>query len=552
MKNCPLSLLAGAALLATLSPLAAQGALVAPPVPPQNPITPAKTILGKLLFWEEQMSTDNRVACGSCHTFGAGGGDLRRQLHPGLDGISPSPDDRSGSPGIVRSDAQNRYLPDAEFGLQTQATFRAAPNFLMGAWFPALFWDGRASGTFRDPDTNQVLIPTGGALENQALGPILGADEMAHDGRTFAQATAKLAGVQPMALATNLPADMAAAVATGPSYGDLFQAAFGTPDITAARIAMAIATYERTLVADQTPWDRMMRGVPGALTQQQMNGMMVFNGPGRCNLCHTPGLFTDLQFHNLGLRPVAEDNGRQAVTNNVADRGRFKTPSLRNTGLRRSFMHDGRFTTVGQGPNVPTVINFYLPGGGPFLDNKDPLLQPLNIPPQAATDLVNFVTTALTDPRVTAGQAPFDRPTLASERIPGGGIQYGVGSPGTGARVPGILAGIPANIGNSDFKVGVGTARGGALATLAVSPLPASTQIQGVNVNVEVFATPALFWTTLGGTNGVAGAGYGTVQLALPNAPALRGTTLYAQWFVWDTGTAVGLASTRGAELRLF
>ncbi|MCA8964942.1 MAG: cytochrome-c peroxidase, partial [Planctomycetes bacterium] len=192
-----------------------QTGLPSQPVPPQNPITPAKAILGKLLFWEEQMSSNNRVACGTCHTFAAGGGDLRRATNPGADGITPSPDDTFGSPGIVRSDANNRYLPDAEFGLGAQVTRRASPSFLMAAWFPELFWDGRAAGAFVDPDTNQVVIPVGGALESQSLVPLLAGDEMAHDARTFAQATSKLGSVSPMALATNLPPDMAAAIAGG-------------------------------------------------------------------------------------------------------------------------------------------------------------------------------------------------------------------------------------------------------------------------------------------------------------------------------------------------
>ncbi len=544
--------LAGFVLALFGSSALAQATLPPLPVPAQNPITPAKTILGKLLFWEEQLSSNNRVACGSCHTFGAGGGDLRVAVHPGPDGLTPTADDRNGSPGIVRSDANNRYLPDDRFRLAPQVTFRASPSFLTAAWFPELFWDGRAGGTFVDPDTNQVLIPSGAALENQAIAPLLAGDEMAHDARTFAQAVAKLQTAQPMALATSLPQDMAAAVANGATYASLFAAAFGSPEITTARIAMALATYQRSLIPDQAPWDQFQRGVPGAMSQQQVRGMNVFNGPGRCNLCHTPGLFSDRGFHNLGLRPVAEDRGRQAVTNNLADRGKFKTPSLRNAGLRRVFMHDGRFTTIGAGPNVPSVFNFYLAGGGPFLDNKDPLLLPLQLPPQSANDLIAFVSTALTDPRVAAGVAPFDRPVLASERIPASGLLYGPASAGTGGLVPEILAAVPANVGNVDFKVGVANARGGAPATLAVSPFPAATQLQGVAVNVDVFIAPALFWTTLGGAAGLAGRGYGTVPMVLPMAPALRGITLYAQWFVWDAGTAVGLASSRGAELRLF
>jgi len=527
--------------------LAAQAGLPPLQVPPQNPITPPKAILGKLLFWEEQLSSNNRVACGTCHTFAAGGGDLRRVVNPGPDGVTPSPDDKFGSPGLIRSNASNEYLTDAVFGLAPQVTSRTAPNFLVAAWFPEMFWDGRARGMFVDPQTNQTSIPVGGALESQAVGPILNGGEMAHDARTWAQATTKLVTARPMALATNLPPDMAAAVAGGVTYPSLFTAAFGTPEITAQRIAYALATYERTLVPDQSPWDQFQRGVPGAMTQQQINGMNVFNGPARCNLCHTPGLFSDRQFRNLGLRPIAEDRGRQAVTNNLADRGKFKVPSLRNAGLRRSFMHNGQFTTIGQ------VFGFYLGGGGPFGDNKDPLLQPLAVPPPAAGDLINFVTNALTDPRVAAGAFPFDRPVLAGDRIPPLGIQYGIGSPGTGNRVPNLLAEVPANIGNPDFKLGVGNARGGALGTLAVSPIRVvGQQYLGVNINVEVFTTPALFWRNLAGNVGVAGAGYGTVKFPLPNEPGLVGITLFGQWFVWDTGASSGLCSSRGAEIRLF
>ena len=79
----------------------------------------------------------------------------------------------------------------------------------------------------------------------------------------------------------------------------------------------------------------------------------VFTGPGRCVICHSGGLFADDQFHNEGLRPIAEDNGRQAVTGNPADAGRFKTPSLRNIALTAPYMHDGRFETLAE------VIEFY-------------------------------------------------------------------------------------------------------------------------------------------------------------------------------------------------
>jgi cytochrome c peroxidase len=542
------SCLSGLALAGGLATgLPAQGGLPPVPVPAENPITPQKAVLGKILFFEEQMSSNNRVACATCHQPGIGGADPRRAVHPGADGITPSPDDTFGSPGVIRSDAANLYLPDSRFGLAEQVTSRTSPSYLTAAWFPEVFWDGRARGQFVNPETGQVSIAVGGALENQAVAPVLNSVEMAHDLRSWGDVAGKLEGARPMALATNVPPDMAAAIAASPTYHDLFASAFGSPGITAERIAFAIATYERTLVPDQTPWDQFQRGVPGSMTQRQINGMNLFNGPGRCNLCHTPGLFSDRQFRNLGLRPIAQDRGRQIVTGNPSDRGRFKVPSLRNVGLRRSFMHTGQFI------QLPQVIGFYVNGGGPNLDNKDPLLQPLNLPPQAGADVVEFLANALTDPRVRNQQFPFDRPVLAGERIPPQGFVYGPGSPGTGGRVPNILAAVPPNIGNTDFKIGVGNARGAAFATFALSlqAAPPGASIQGVHVNVDVWVTPALFGIALNGVSGVAGAGYGTIRQTVPEEPGLVGTTLFGQWFVWDDGVPVGASSTQGAQLRL-
>ncbi|MCK5940407.1 MAG: hypothetical protein KAI24_00445 [Planctomycetes bacterium] len=516
------------------------------PVPAQNPITPQKAILGKLLFWEEQLSSNNRVACGTCHSFAAGGGDERRARNPGLDGVVGTGDDVFASPGLPRSDANNDYAPAAGFGFEQQVTDRQSSSFLTAAWFTELFWDGRASQTFVDPVTNSTVLPSGGALESQALAPILSSVEMAHDFRNWAHVTQKLARVEPMALALNLPADMAGAVANGATYPDLFQAAFGTPDITAARIGLALATYQRTLVPNQAPYDAFAAGNPQSLTPQQHNGFQAFNGPGRCNLCHDPGLFSDDAFHNLGLRPIFEDNGRQGVTNNPADAGRFKTPSLRNVGLRNSFMHNGEFTSLQQ------VMQFYRTGGGAFPQNKDPLLLPINLPPNVEADIVNFLSNALTDPRVAAGVAPFDRPTLRGQLVPEAGVQYGGSTSGTGGIVPQILAGVPANLGNRDFKIGLHNARGGAAATLLLSPLAGFQVLNGVQLNVGLNGSLLMVPWVLDGAPGAAGAGFGTIRVTVPDVPALSGVSLFSQWIVWDAGAANGAASTRGARIDLF
>ncbi len=516
------------------------------PVPAQNQITPQKALLGKLLFWDEQMSTDNRVACGTCHTFGAGGADVRRSRNPGADGLSGTPDDIFGSPGVIRSNASNEYIPDPDFRFAPQVTSRATPSFLTAPYFTRLFWDGRAEGPFVDPDTGTVLIPAGGALENQSLQPLLSSVEMAHDSRSFAQAVAKLTTVKPMALATNLPADMANAVAGSTTYPDLFQAAFGSSTISAARIALALATYQRTLVPDQTPYDAFVAGNPGALTPPQAAGLNVFLGPGRCVICHTSGVFSDNQFHNLGLRPISEDNGRQGVTGNPGHAGEFKTPSLRNMGLRNSFMHNGQFSTIGE------VITFYRLGGGPNQQNKAPQIIPLNLPPNQANDLIDFLTNGLTDPRVAAGVAPFDRPTLRSQILTNGGVQSGIPTMGSGNRFPLLISNVPANLGNVDFKVGINNGLGGAPSTLVLSTASASTLLSGIRVNVALNGSELLIPWILDGAAGIPGEGYGTLKVQVPNLPVLSGLSLFSQWFIWDSGAPFGAAATRAGRIDLF
>ncbi len=517
--------------------LAAQG-LPPVPAPTQNPITAEKAVLGKILFWDEQLSSDDTVACGTCHMPGAAGGaDPRLGLHPGLDGRPNTPDDVLASLGIVRQDAAKAFASSATFGLDRQVTRRAAQSAITSQYAPRQFWDGRAGPAFNDPLTGRVLIPGGGSLEAQSLHPLMDSTEMAHEGRTWAELTGKLASVRPLAVATNLPNDVAQALARGTSYPDLFQTAFGDPAITPARIAFAIATYERTLVANQTPWDRFTAGDQTALTQSQRMGMQAF-GQSQCSRCHTPPFFTDHSFRTLGLRPIQEDNGRQGVTGNNADRGRFKVPSLRNVGLKRTFMHNGGFSTLAE------VLQFYdrqLPN---FPDNRDPILNQVRVPPQARGVITDFITNALTDPRVAQELPPFDRPRLRSERAPNRRI--GTASVGTGGFAPQLLDQQPAAVGSPDFKVGLANGLGGAPAVFALSfasrtyPVPVP-----IAVDLDLGRT---FAVQLGGQG--AGQGLTTLPLPIPAIPQFRGASLYVQGFVVDMGAAAtwGLATTQATE----
>lgn len=508
------------------------------PVPVQNPITEAKRVLGKMLFWDEQLSSDNTVACATCHSPGVGGADARRRRTAGFDGTLNTPDDVFGSPGVIQASALGNYVRSALFNLNTQVTGRSSQSYLTAAYAPQTFWDGRGSGTFRDPVTNVVLIPNGGALESQAVGPIVNSVEMAHQNRDWAAVSGKLQNARPMALATGLQADVAGVLTPGTTYGNLFQAAFGDMAVTPSRIAFAIATYERTVYPNDTPFDRTQNGQPGGLTQQQQQGLGAFNAS-NCNLCHVGPQFTGNGFRNIGLRPPQEDLGLQITTGVAADRGKFKVPSLRNVGLKGTFMHNGQFTTLAQ------VIAFYARAPGApvqFADNRDPIMQQVNVPPQAAVVIEEFLRNGLRDARVANQTFPFDRATLWSERGEHRCVVEGDGVAGSDGFVPLMMAETPPAVGNAEFKLGVRNATGGATARLVLST---KAPVNGV-LDMETVLGPV----TLAETG--AGNGYGTVQWAIPANGTLQGRSLWFQWLIEDASAPGGVAKSAVARATLF
>ncbi|MCY3729714.1 MAG: hypothetical protein OXF98_00095 [Rhodospirillaceae bacterium] len=379
------------------------------PVPVENPITESKRVLGKVLFWDEQLSTDDTVACGTCHRPASGGADPRVGRHTGTD--EGTIDDIWGSPGVVHMNEAGEPLDHPVFGREPQVTPRLSPSNFGALWAPEQFWDGRAASEFRDPLTGEVVIASGGALENQAIAPLFDPVEMARPGRTWDDLIGKLNDARPLALATDLPPDVAKAIETHPDYPSLFEAAFGDPQITPVRIAFAIATYERTLVADQTPWDRYMAGDETALSEQARYGWRAFQEL-HCVNCHEPPLFTNNDFLNIGLRLMRYDLGRQAVTGVEEDGGEMKVPSLRNVGLRARYMHTGEFSRLSE------AIIFYdqvvsLPG----IDEIPQIgAYVFNLNSYDNYDLEAFLRVGLLDPRVANETFPFDRPTLRSER----------------------------------------------------------------------------------------------------------------------------------------
>jgi cytochrome c peroxidase len=484
-------------------------------VPPGNPMTPAKIQLGKALFFEEQLSSDDTMACATCHQPEAGGGDPRASVNaraPGEDGLLRTPDDEFGSFGMVPQDRSGDFVDDAVFGAFRQVTGRNSPTVIAAAFFNTQFWDARARDVFMDLDGN-VVLPGLASLETQAVEPPLSAVEMAHLDTDWAQITAKLARVRPLALASNLPLALEQFIGNSATYGPLFAEAFGDAAITRERIGMALATYERTLIPDRSPFDL------GTMTPVQQQGLAVFQRE-RCDGCHSVanGLFSDGSVQVIDL----PNHHRPA-----------KVPTLRNVGLRRRFMSSGQIPSIAIVLQHYQQIGRFRPGVGEVGAVRD------------------FLQNALTDPRVAQRLPPFDRPTLQSERVPSGSNLFGVPTRGSGGITPLMLADTPPFLGNPDFKVGLGDARGGTLAALIFSTRRSApgTTLLGVPLALD---PPFAFYETLPVSRALPGEGSATFRMRLPADPAMLGHEFHAQWFVRDPGAAAGISATRAATFEIF
>lgn len=530
--------------------LRANGTIFAGPFPPLNPpnapagnaITAAKAYLGKALFWDEQLSSTKTVSCGTCHRPAEGGSDPRtvindsRSRNAGADNTFNTADDVFGSPGVPANNQDGTYSLSNFFGFSEQVTGRKSPSYLNAGYSPnGLFWDGRATDIFRDPLTNQIILSGGAALESQVLGPPLSAAEMAHAGRDWTQVAARVAGSKPLALATNIPSGLSTWIG-GRTYPQLFEEAFGTTEVTPSRIAMAIATHERTLFSDQTPLDKWAAQIE-PLTAQEEAGRALFVNL-QCNTCHDGSLLTDHIFHNIGVRPVTEDVGRGSVTGNPEDNGRFKTPTLRNVELHAPYMHNGRFATLEE------VVEFYNRGGDHDAPNIDRgVIRPLELTAQEKADLVAFMKRPLTDPRVAGELPPFDRPTLYTEtnRVP---VITGTGVAGAGGQIPQAVALEPPLVGNPSFTVGVTKALGNAGAVLVINATDPGT------ASIPATGSFARQTLTLSGVG--AGGGYGSIRLSIPNNPNLVGQTFFGRWYVTDAAAPNGFSVTPAFRFTVF
>ncbi len=258
---------------------------------------------------------------------------------------------------------------------------------------------------FADPDATSAGVGflTGGRNSPTSLNRLFSAEQF-WDGRAKdleEQSHGPLTNPVEMAMASH--DDVVKEVARLQGYKPLFEKAYDDGEITMPRIAKAIASYERTVLAGNAPYDQYRAGDKGAMSAQQVKGLELFEGKANCATCHVSFNFTDEMYHNLGVGWDASakkfaDQGRYDVTEKDANRGQFKTPTLRNVTETAPFMHDGSEATLRD------VMVLYNRGGNenPGLDAK---MKPLGLNDGELDALVAFMY-ALTGPVTNAEPPP--------------------------------------------------------------------------------------------------------------------------------------------------
>lgn len=242
-------------------------------------------------------------------------------------------------------------------GVRGQVGGRSAPTIINSAYHPLQFWDGRANH-----------------LEGQALGPVANPIEM---DLTLKEMIERLGAIE--------------------GYKTQFAAAF-SDGLSEENVAKAIASFERTILSGNAPYDQFKAGDVDALSVEAQLGRKLFFGKANCSACHSGSNFSDAGFHNIGVGMDGEnpDVGRLAVSKLAGDRGAFKTPTLREINRTAPYMHDGRFQTL------EAVIDHYSSG-----INRRATLDPnlakhpqtgIQLSSQDKSDLIAFLNT-LSDPQ---------------------------------------------------------------------------------------------------------------------------------------------------------
>jgi cytochrome c peroxidase len=277
-------------------------------VPADNPQSSQKIALGKMLFWDPILSGGKDIACATCH-------------HASL-GYTENLDLPIGSNGIGLGTLRHFVLPnDIPFAKRNTPT-------IVNTAFNGM----DANGTYNPATAAMFFDSRVKSLELQSLEPIKTLEEMS--GHKFSSATAldsvmnRLKGIQ--------------------EYVQMFNDAFGTNSISAANLGKAIASFERTIISNNSPYDKYIRGDATAMSGNQLQGMKAFQDNG-CSNCHSGAMFSDYQLHVIS----APDNPKLPTDAGANSTYLFRTPSLRNLALTAPYMHSGVFNSLEQ------VLNFY-------------------------------------------------------------------------------------------------------------------------------------------------------------------------------------------------
>ena len=252
------------------------------------------------------------------------------------------------NPGLGWTDGLARARSSTGRPLQ-----RNTPTILNVAFASKLLWDGRAD-----------------SLEEQALMPIASPEET---DQSLVEMIGELKGIA--------------------GYQAYFERAFGEQGLNRTNVARALAAFQRTIVATESPFDRWRGGDDSALSESAARGFDVFREKGRCTKCHDGFNFTDNGFHNIGVRqPYGPDLGRFVVLPLANMRGAFKTPTLRDIALTAPYMHNGIYATLEE------VVEHYDRGGDVKVHLSEQIV-PLNLTEGEKTDLVEFMRSLTGEPR---------------------------------------------------------------------------------------------------------------------------------------------------------
>ena len=245
---------------------------------------------------------------------------------------------------------------------------RNAMTLLNVGYYETFFWDGRAH-----------------SLEDQARFPVQDHVEMNMDVTEMEKKVKQFKG-----------------------YESMFQKAFGSSEISLDKIFKAIATFERSIVSSPSRFDLFVQGRKDALKDEEVLGLHIYRTKAGCINCHNTPFFSDNQFHNDGqtlFASVNEDLGRYLITHDLADVGKFKTPTLRESANTGPWMHHGNF------PSLKDVVFFYDKGNPSPIQKKyqgdrdslipktDPMLRKLNLSEREVDALVSFLQSITTTPK---------------------------------------------------------------------------------------------------------------------------------------------------------